>query len=375
MDLQSLTNEYGLLVLAWNCRSIYANMIEFKKFISRSNPHVICLTETWLRLTDTLKLPSYTIYRKDRFGKGGGVAILVRNTLISRQLSNFQHYNGGLLETLAIQILLDNTWTDFCTIYNPCYNISKAEFTHLLDNLSQNSILCGDFNAHHPIWSSKMNSTSRLNPTGTALAEAMLSNTYFNLLTPPETPTHFNKQHNIKSTIDLAMGSGSFSVCDNVYIGELLGADHYPIIYCFKYIQSNSGKQTPLKWDMKNLDWDDWKKKLVSNFNSNTHESDVKNITEVIIDTSKQLIKLDNKQIRYKHHEPFWCEECSLHIALRRRAQKKYEKFPTDENKTALNRQTAITKRFLLKRKERQMARILLEPKRRGSDVTCLEIL
>ena len=351
MALQDLTNAFGLLVMVWNCRSLYPNIIEFKKFINQSNPQIICLSETWLKLTDTLKLQPYNIYRKDRFGKGGGVAILVSKKLISRPHNNFQVYNEASLETLVVQILIDNIWTDFCTIYNPCTNINKIEFTHLFDNLSQNSIICGDFNAHHPIWSSTTNSSSRLNPTGSALAEAMLSNTHFCLLTPPETPTHFNKQHNIKSTIDLALGSGLYSACDNIHIGELLGADHYPIIYCFKYIQSNSSKKTPLKWDLEKLNWVDWKEKLISNFNSNILDPDFKNITDVITDTTKQFIKLDNKQIKYKQQKPFWCAECSYHIALRRKAQKKYEKFPTLDNKTALNKQTAITKRFLLKKK------------------------
>ena len=83
MDLQNLSNTFGILVLLWNCRSLYPNMIEFKKFVSQSNPHIICLTETWLKLIDTLKLQSYNVYRKDRFGKGGGVAILVSKTLTS----------------------------------------------------------------------------------------------------------------------------------------------------------------------------------------------------------------------------------------------------------------------------------------------------
>ena len=85
MALQNLANTFGLTVLLWNCRSLYANMIEFKKFISQANPHIICLTETWLKLTDTLKLQPYNIYRKDRFGKGvGSLFWLVRHSYPDR---------------------------------------------------------------------------------------------------------------------------------------------------------------------------------------------------------------------------------------------------------------------------------------------------
>ena len=131
MAIQDLTKMFGLLILVWNCRSIYSNLTEFKKFIYQSKPQVICLTETWLKLSDTLKVPNYNIYRKDRFGKGGGVAILVSKTLTSRQHSLFNDYDDGLLETLIVQIQINNTWTDFCTVYNPCKNITNAEFSHL----------------------------------------------------------------------------------------------------------------------------------------------------------------------------------------------------------------------------------------------------
>ena len=48
-------------------------MTELKKTIYQFKPQVICLTETWLKLSDTLKVPNYNIYRKYRFGKGVGL--------------------------------------------------------------------------------------------------------------------------------------------------------------------------------------------------------------------------------------------------------------------------------------------------------------
>ena len=207
----------------------------------------------------------------------------------------------------------------------------------------------------HTIWSPNVNNRTYLNSTGSALADVILNNTNFTLLTPPDTPTHYNKHYNLKSTIDLTFGSGMLSSCEKVYVGELHGTDHYPIIYCFNYIPNKSVKNTPLTWDFKNINWDLWKVNLISNFNSSNCECTVSNISKIILETTKQSIDLKSKQITYKHHKPFWSPECSYHIALRRKAQKHYEKFPTIENKTALNRQTAMTKRFLLKKKEREM--------------------
>ena len=58
-----------------------SNLIEFDYLISKTDPHIIWLTETWLLLTTNIKYSGYKIYRSDRFGinpRGGGVAILMK---------------------------------------------------------------------------------------------------------------------------------------------------------------------------------------------------------------------------------------------------------------------------------------------------------
>ena len=92
MATTSLINMFGLIFLVWNCHSINSNIIEFKNHLYRSKPHVICLSETWLKLVDRLKISGYSIYRKDRFGKAGGVAILVHDNLLSRNHDSFKYH-------------------------------------------------------------------------------------------------------------------------------------------------------------------------------------------------------------------------------------------------------------------------------------------
>ena len=58
-----------------------SNLIEFNYFISKTDPHIICFTKTWLLVTFNIKFSGYKIYRSDRFGlnpRGGGVAILMK---------------------------------------------------------------------------------------------------------------------------------------------------------------------------------------------------------------------------------------------------------------------------------------------------------
>ena len=351
MAVGDLYKNFGLSIMVWNCYSIFSNLIEFKKFIFDSKPDVICLCETWLKLKDILRIQGYKVFRNDRFGKGGGVAIMVSDILLSRNKEKFSYYDGGVLEALVIQIHVKSLWIDLCVMYNPCKVVSQNEFMYYFDHLSVNSIVCGDQNAHHPMWATALNTRSNMNSTGSNLFDALTQNTTFTLLTPPGTPTYFNKNRNIKSTIDLVFGSGIFSSCDKVHVGNLLGSDHYPVSYCFDYSPTHVDKFTPNKWNFSRLNWKDWKSKLTSNFSNSEADKDIIQITKLIEETTKELTSLSSKKIRPKQYKPFWSPECSYYIALRRKAQKKYEKFPSAENKKALNRQSAIVKRFLLGKK------------------------
>ena len=73
---------FGFTILLWNCRSINSNLIEFKYFINKNQPDIICLTETWLTITSMFKETNYNTIRKDRFDQqiGGRVAILLNKT-------------------------------------------------------------------------------------------------------------------------------------------------------------------------------------------------------------------------------------------------------------------------------------------------------
>ena len=351
MAVRNLINEFGLTLMVWNCYSIYSNIIEFKNYIHINKPHIICLTETWLKLIDKFKISGYKVYRKDRFGKGGGVAILVCNTIKSQIHDTFKYYNDGVLETLVVQVHIRKIWTDICVMYNPCKLVSQNEFLFYFDNLSDNSIICGDQNAHHPLWAIDSGPRSPLNPTGTNLANAFIQNTSFALLTPPGTPTYLNKKHKVQSTIDLVFGSGMFSHSDKVQPENMLGSDHYPIVYCFNYTPAKLDSSAPKTWNFGKLDWTEWRKKLVENFKVDNNDKDLLKVSQIIEDTTKECTSIGSKIIKPKQHKPFWTPECSYYIALRRKAQRKYERFPSDENKTALNKQTAIVKRFMIKKK------------------------
>ena len=276
---------------------------------------------------------------------------MVRGDIKSRLKQNFKTFDDGSLEASAVQIEINSIWCDICCVYNPGNKvISTEEFDHYFDALGRNSILCGDFNAHNLMWT--VSSSIVQSSTGNLLAAALNTHMNFSLLTARGTKTRFDVTTGKYSTIDLAFGSGIFNVVDLIYEGSMMGSDHVPIIYCFNYLPSFIEESFPLSWNLGKMDWSKWKKSLISNMTSSSNSTS-QEITKIIVKTIKEFCNLECRKKKIKNHKPFWSEECSYYIALRRKAQKLYEKFPTVANKMALNKQTAITKRFMLRQKRK----------------------
>ena len=110
----------GIHIAHMNVRSIINKWEVFKIHFSCSNSHILGVSETWLneKLPNEMYILSkeYCLYRNDRkwvepgslnIKKGGGVAIYMKNNLISSDLE-FQHlnrikkYNGYLFDNLIV---------------------------------------------------------------------------------------------------------------------------------------------------------------------------------------------------------------------------------------------------------------------------------
>ena len=97
---------YGrkLNLLSWNARSLYHKLSHFKTNLDKYNPHVVCLSETWIRDNRIPCFKNYETYLCNRVGSvGGGIAILVRLDLIYVELPLIP-FRNGMLEIQAIII-------------------------------------------------------------------------------------------------------------------------------------------------------------------------------------------------------------------------------------------------------------------------------
>ena len=198
-------NNSTFRIFSWNCRSIYNKLSKFKLHIYITKPHIICLTETWLRDSREPHLVNYTPYFKHRESStGGGLAIFVRNDLmvINKCLDIFEE---GKLEIQALTVVSKLEKIDIMNIYNPNENISKEEFIYYFNQLNTSHVITGDFNAHHNLWDNINNE----NITGKNLADVIYDCNNVSLLTPLNFPTHHYIQNNSYSTLDLTFLSNN----------------------------------------------------------------------------------------------------------------------------------------------------------------------
>ncbi len=105
------------------------------------------MTETWLTdsiFDNEILPPHFTIYRKDRGSRGGGVLIAIKDSIPSNLLSSPSH-----LEVLAVVVGSNHPIT-LCIVYAPptsTYDYYQSLFTYLSDLVTSGSqtIIVGDF--------------------------------------------------------------------------------------------------------------------------------------------------------------------------------------------------------------------------------------
>ena len=125
-------------------------------YITDVNINIICLNETKISDMDLLLLSNYSILRKDRTAKGGGVAIVYDSSLSAEiVLLNVPYDQNSKVELLCVNFQLNQLKSILvCSIYRAKFYLTESDVTFLesiileLKSKSKWWCLCGDFNIH-----------------------------------------------------------------------------------------------------------------------------------------------------------------------------------------------------------------------------------
>lgn len=105
------------MIVNINARSVVNKSTELEAFIIEHRPDIVTITETWLSPdvpSSDIFPPGYTVMRKDRSSRGGGVAILIRENIYVTPMPEIVD-----AEALWCKIMIDKSPLFLGTMYRP----------------------------------------------------------------------------------------------------------------------------------------------------------------------------------------------------------------------------------------------------------------
>ena len=161
-NLKTSNHDY-LCLSCFNARSICNKTLQITELLLEQDIDIMCLTETWLKKSSNatileLSEMGYGIIHTPRFTKGGGTAILFKDSFIMKRQKTTNYVTFEVTESIFMvpttnkHIRLSSVYRT-CTNNNSNENICKFfnEFEEYLTVISQKPglpIVCGDLNLH-----------------------------------------------------------------------------------------------------------------------------------------------------------------------------------------------------------------------------------
>lgn len=213
-----------LTLINVNARSVLNKTEALESLLVDYEPDIVAITETWLSpaiFDHEIAPPNYTIIRKDRPSRGGGVALLIKNCLRFVLLPEVNN-----AEAVFCKLLCDGT-----SIVTGCVYRSPSSDSACLSAIQKymqrhvhqsRIILAGDFNLADLDWST-MHHTSEASEV---LIDLMLNFNLHQLVTRPT-----RVQGSTKNILDLIFLSNHFST-SQAQIDIIEGISDHSIPMC-----------------------------------------------------------------------------------------------------------------------------------------------
>ena len=334
----------NLKILSWNANSISAHGDELKQFLNTLavRPDVICLQETRLKPNTKFVLHGYSVVRKDRPDRpAGGVATFIRNGI------NYTEIETGCenIEYVTIEIQTSKRKLTISNIYiPPTAHATENDFKRFFER--GNTILVGDFNAHHSVFGS-----TTVNPRGRLLNQMIDQYNFAVLSTGACTYTSHNGS---ESPIDLALSSRNLGTVSNwTVLRDQLGSDHFPTITTLDELAVSEETSIP-RWSFKRADWKNFKAQCQNELADEkidiNHTRDVDEIYAQFVST---LLDIANNNIPKskprpnQRNVPYWTDACQSAVDDRNRALRRMRQTKSPDDCLEYRRCKGIAQRTI----------------------------
>ena len=199
-------------------------------------PHVIFVTETKLCPSDQSSeyfgFSNYILYRKDRVSVdgGGGVAILVRNDLVSE---SFFENSWNDLEVVACLTRFNSKKLLLVCVYRPPNSTTQYNYrineiinrTSLVD--VEQCLICGDFNFRKIDWNNHL----VLTESDTSIEQMFYDETQSSFLHQHVTENTRQRGTDEPSMLDLVFSKNEFEIEEINYLAPIGKSDHSVLMF------------------------------------------------------------------------------------------------------------------------------------------------
>ena len=310
-------------VIQWNCRGLKSNFEELALILNQYNPVAVCLQETFLKLSDKIKVKNYTFTNKvytnaDR--ACGGVSIMVNNKTPHRIIPL-----NTRLQATAVSISLKKTFT-LCSLYlPPSFQFNRNDLESLIAQLPTPFILTGDFNAHSKTWGCQTT-----NDRGLKVEDFILNNNL--CLFNTKSSTYIHPASGTTSSLDLTVCSPEIFLDFSWKVdSDSHGSDHFPTII---HEIEPCVQDRLRKWKLHKADWNLFqflcdqsiKQDLFTNCADPTAL-----FTQLVYDSAEKSIPRTSGKPG-KASKPWFTDECKSAIEDRKKALAKLRLRPTADN-------------------------------------------
>ena len=325
----------SIKLLHININGIYSSRTEFEQLINEHKPDIITMNETHLKLGHRFTIPNYTIYRKDRQGQKGGVAIFYQNNIPVSEIqipNEYQH-----VETLLIKIHIRNWPLHVCTIYNPPKTPLPTQYLNYL-NKYKKLIILGDLNAHHPLLGDNFNTK---NPQGTHLIEHLKHSTLHQIFIPGPTRIPQISTHSFTTPDKILATTTVLNKAREIQILQPINSDHLPVFVTLGTPSwTHINTHTPINiYKYTEADWNIYREELDSNL-GHFPISSINDIDKADHHLVSTIIKAREKAVPKKlNRHPGIQQSRALpphiinSIKLKRRAFRLYKRTRTEEDR------------------------------------------
>ena len=333
LPVNQISKHLKLTACLWNSHSIVNKLRNFQPFIYTQDFSLIVISETWLHdyiYNKEILSTGYTIYRKDRCSKGGGVMLAVKSTFKTTELASPDN-----LEIVTISVHSHHNLI-ICAVYlPPNYKTDHVQdlYSYITTlSCSGDVILLGDFNASDIDWqtfASTADSSDRL-------CDLIIDHNLFQHVT---VPTHIHG-----NILDLVITSDTDLINDLV-VHPLtdfpLQSDHFIITFsiCASVHHHNSRNGKQLTYNLNKTDWLGLNQFIAFNnadaiFYSDNIEITWARLKDLLHESMDKYIP---KKQQHPPNRPQWFTSEIQHCLNKLHTiRKKVKRNPTEHNKSTL---------------------------------------